>query len=203
MRPRDRGHLGCDDRRDAGGQSRPSEGECLWSPLRECQRPGGEDTASKGAAMTEYQKQRRVPRITLPGRAAARTRAIETVRLLDVSLSGARVEHLNLLRPGAPCSVELPPALGALVLAAQVVWSRVVGAEASPGGGAAAPLPERPPVLESHGRAAHHPGAGPGDGRLWGHLEQRRAVAVRRAVIPTWKAGPPSTRAHSLGTLRR
>ena len=84
--------------------------------------------------MTEYQKQRRVPRITLPGRAAARTRAIETVRLLDVSLSGARVEHLNLLRPGAPCTVELPPALGALVLAAQVVWSRVVGAEASPEG---------------------------------------------------------------------
>ena len=68
--------------------------------------------------MTEYQKQRRAPRITLRDRPAARTRAVETVRLLDVSLSGARVEHLNILRPGAPCTVELPPALGALVLAA-------------------------------------------------------------------------------------
>ena len=84
--------------------------------------------------MTEYQKQRRVPRITLPDRPAARTRVSETVHLLDVSLTGARVEHLNILRPGASCTVELPPALGALVLAAQVVWSRIVGTEANPEG---------------------------------------------------------------------
>ena len=84
--------------------------------------------------MTEYQKQRRVPRITLPDRPAARTRVSETVHLLDVSLTGARVEHLNILRPGAPCTVELPPALGALALAAQVVWSRIVGTEANPEG---------------------------------------------------------------------
>jgi len=84
--------------------------------------------------MTECQKQRRVPRIPLPDRPAARTRVSETVHLLDVSLTGARLEHLNILRPGAPCTVELPPTLGALVLAGQVVWSRVVGAEASPEG---------------------------------------------------------------------
>jgi len=56
--------------------------------------------------MTEYQKQRRVPRIALPSRPAARTRVTEAVRLLDVSLNGARVEHLNLLRPGAYLSVD-------------------------------------------------------------------------------------------------
>jgi len=81
--------------------------------------------------MTEYQKQRRVPRIPLPDRPAARTRASETIRLLDVSLTRARVEHLKILRPGTSCTVELPPALGALVLVAHVVWSRVVGTEAS------------------------------------------------------------------------
>jgi len=84
--------------------------------------------------MIGYRKQRRTPRITLPGRPAARTRATETVRLLDVSLNGARIEHLNMLRPGAACTVELPPSLGVLVLSAQVVWSRVVGTEASPEG---------------------------------------------------------------------
>jgi hypothetical protein len=84
--------------------------------------------------MTEYQKQRRARRITLPGQPAGRTRATETVRLLDLSLNGVRMEHLNILRPGAACTVELPPALGALVVSAQVVWSRVVGTEASPEG---------------------------------------------------------------------
>jgi hypothetical protein len=84
--------------------------------------------------MPEYRKQRRVPRIALPGQPAARTRATEAVRLLDLSLNGARIEHLNILRPGATCTVELSPPLGGLRLSAQVVWSRVVGTEAGSGG---------------------------------------------------------------------
>lgn len=72
-----------------------------------------------------------MPRIPLPGRPAARYQA---ARLLDLSLTGMRLEHLNHLRPGAACTVELPSALGGLVLAAQVVWSRVIGTESSPEG---------------------------------------------------------------------
>ncbi len=84
--------------------------------------------------MTDHQKQREVPRITLPGHPAARARATLEVHLLDLSLRGSRIEHMQLLRPGSGCHLELPAALGSLVLAAQVVWSRVVGTGASPEG---------------------------------------------------------------------
>jgi hypothetical protein len=84
--------------------------------------------------MTDHQKQRAVPRITLPGPPTARTHATFEVRLLDLSLKGARIEHMQLLRPGFGCHLELPAALASLVLAAQTVWSRVVGTEASPEG---------------------------------------------------------------------
>lgn len=84
--------------------------------------------------MTERQEHRGMPRIPLPGRPTARTRVTETVRIVDLSLTGVRLEHLNLLRPGAACTVELPSLLGGLVLAAQVVWSRVTGTEPGPEG---------------------------------------------------------------------
>ena len=92
--------------------------------------------------MTDYQKQREVPRIALPQRPTARARATLEVRLLDLSLKGARIEHLNLLRPKAACTLELPSALGSVVLAARVVWSRVVGTEPSAEG-------ERPLIYQS------------------------------------------------------
>lgn len=91
--------------------------------------PGQEDGGSKGLATAEYQTQRRVPRITLPSQPTARTRATGTVRLLDLSVYGARVEHLNILRPGTACHLLLPASLGSLALGVQVVWSRVVGTE--------------------------------------------------------------------------
>jgi len=73
---------------------------------------------------------RREPRTALPG-PAARAREAREVRLLDLSLQGGRIEHRDLLYPGAPCHRELPAALGSLVLAARVVWSAVIGAERS------------------------------------------------------------------------
>jgi len=76
-----------------------------------------------------------VPRlIDVPGRPLVRARAIQEVRLLDLSLKGARIEHLDLLHPGVACHLELPPALGSLVLSAQVVWCTIVGRKPSPGG---------------------------------------------------------------------
>ncbi len=93
--------------------------------------PGPKDAGGTGPAIPEYQNQRRTPRITLPSQPAGRTRATGAVRLLDLSLNGARVEHLQLLHPGSTFHLELPAVLGSRLLSAQVVWSRIVGTEAS------------------------------------------------------------------------
>jgi hypothetical protein len=76
-------------------------------------------------------ERRRATRILVTGRLGARARATLNVRLVDLSRSGARIEHSGLLRPGATYAFELPPALGSLVLTAKVVHSRVVGTEAT------------------------------------------------------------------------
>jgi hypothetical protein len=52
-------------------------------------------------------------------------------RLVDLAITGARIEHHNLLRPGLACTLEFPSALGALVLPVRVVRSSVVGTEMS------------------------------------------------------------------------
>ncbi len=59
-------------------------------------------------------------------------RAPMQLRLLDLSLSGACIEHFACLRPGSSCVLEFPPALGPLALTAQVVRSVVVGVEQGP-----------------------------------------------------------------------
>ncbi len=77
--------------------------------------------------MPEQPDRRQRRRIPLPERPAGHLRTTEEVRLLDLSLTGARLEHEQLLRPGGTCTVELPPTFGSLILPAQVVWSRVAG----------------------------------------------------------------------------
>ena len=84
--------------------------------------------------MAESQRQRLAPRVRTAGRPAVRVRSTLAARLLDLSLSGARIEHLDLLRPGFPCTVELPAAIGALVLSGQIAWSSIVGSEPTPEG---------------------------------------------------------------------
>ena len=79
-------------------------------------------------------ERRKATRILVTGRLGARARATLNVRLVDLSRSGARIEHSGLLRPGATYAFELPPALGSLVLTAKVVHSRVVGTEPTPEG---------------------------------------------------------------------
>jgi hypothetical protein len=83
--------------------------------------------------MAKGQKQRRTPRFAVPGHLTLRARGTREVRLLDLSTGGARIEHLDGLRPGSPCELELPPALGVPPVSAQVAWSRVL-AEPSPEG---------------------------------------------------------------------
>ena len=84
--------------------------------------------------MAELQERRRAPRIAVSGRLGGRARAILDVRIVDLSLTGARIEHLNPLRPGTTCTCELPPAIGSLVLSARVVRSAVIGTEQTPSG---------------------------------------------------------------------
>jgi hypothetical protein len=84
--------------------------------------------------MAEVRDRRAVPRMTLAERPAARGRGMREVRLLDLSLTGAQIEHLDLFRFGASCALDLPPPFGALSLPAQVVWCTVVGRKRKLGG---------------------------------------------------------------------
>jgi len=84
--------------------------------------------------MAEPADRRKAPRILVAGRLGARARATVEVRILDLSASGARIEHFDLLRPGATYTFELPLALGSLILTAKVVHSAVIGTEATPEG---------------------------------------------------------------------
>jgi hypothetical protein len=56
------------------------------------------------------------------------------VRLIDLSLTGAQIEHLDLFRLGASCALDLPPPFGALSLPAEIVWCTVVGRKRKLGG---------------------------------------------------------------------
>ncbi|MGE5851106.1 MAG: PilZ domain-containing protein, partial [Candidatus Methylomirabilota bacterium] len=78
--------------------------------------------------MAEVRERRRVPRTPITGELGARARSTLDVRLLDLSTFGARIEHLDLLRPGSACTFELPPSIGALTLSARIIHSSVVGA---------------------------------------------------------------------------
>jgi hypothetical protein len=74
--------------------------------------------------MMEEPERRMVSRTTLAERPAARVRGLPEVRLLDLSLTGAQIEHL-----------DLPPPSGVLSLPAQVVWCAVIGRKRKVGSG--------------------------------------------------------------------
>jgi hypothetical protein len=78
--------------------------------------------------MAEIRERRRVPRTPIAEVLGARARSTVEARLIDLSTYGARIEHLDLLRPGSACAFELPPSFGALMLSARVIHSSVVGA---------------------------------------------------------------------------
>jgi len=79
-------------------------------------------------------EKRRVRRVRTESRPAARVRPSLEARLVDLSLTGARIEHYGTLRPEVPCTIELPGASRPLVLPVRVVWTHVVGSEHSPEG---------------------------------------------------------------------
>ncbi len=79
--------------------------------------------------MSKPPDRRGSPRFPIAGRLAARAHATLDVQLLDLSMTGARVEHVDLLRPGFSYSLELQSALGAVVLPVRIVHSTVVGTD--------------------------------------------------------------------------
>jgi hypothetical protein len=83
--------------------------------------------------MTEERDRRAVPRTKLEDQPAVRIQDGKAVRLLDVSRVGAGIEHLDFLRPGASCTLELPPPFGSLTIPSQVMWCRVTGRNRRPG----------------------------------------------------------------------
>jgi hypothetical protein len=85
-------------------------------------------------AMIECRELRETPRVPFPEPAPVRIPLGWEVRLLDLSLKGARIEHMELLQPGTSCNLELPALLGSLILPARVVWCTIIGAEANPEG---------------------------------------------------------------------
>ncbi len=79
--------------------------------------------------MTEMPERRGHVRLSVPGYLTGLFQEIRLVRLLDLSLEGACIEHPEPVREGAECFVDLPRALARLRLMGQVVWTRPRHAE--------------------------------------------------------------------------
>ena len=62
-----------------------------------------------------------------PGETRGRVWAMVETRVIDLGVTGARIEHSNMLQPGCTCVLELPESLGALALAARVVRTVEIG----------------------------------------------------------------------------
>ena len=84
--------------------------------------------------MTEFLERRGARRVSITGQVAGRVRVPLEVRFLDLSLTGARIEHVSWLQPGTVCTLEFPPTLGSLALPARVIHSAVVGSEVDQAG---------------------------------------------------------------------
>jgi len=84
--------------------------------------------------MADTTDRRAGARMTLAEHPAVWVQGLREVRLLDLSLTGAQIEHLDLFRLSASCALDFPPPFGALTLPAQVVWCTVIGRQRKLGG---------------------------------------------------------------------
>ena len=66
-------------------------------------------------------ERRNVARVMVPWHLQGRVLASQEVRILDLSPAGIRIQHVEPLRPGASCVLDVPPPLGALRLTGRVV----------------------------------------------------------------------------------
>ena len=70
-------------------------------------------------------ERRHLARLTIPSQFSARELALQPVRLLELSLHGARIEHPDPLNKGLMCFVDLPFALGRGTLSGRIVWTKL------------------------------------------------------------------------------
>ena len=75
--------------------------------------------------MSKERERRHLARLTIPARFSARPLEPQSVRLVDLSPKGARVEHPNRLNVGLMCLVDLPPTLGRGSLYGRIVWTKL------------------------------------------------------------------------------
>lgn len=77
--------------------------------------------------MTEFEEKRQKIRVKIAGALAGRLHATVESNLLDLSATGARIEHFGLLRKGTTCSFEFPAELGGHVLSARIIRNSLNG----------------------------------------------------------------------------
>lgn len=75
--------------------------------------------------MVQRPERRRVARLLVPARIHNPEPEQRQVRLVDLSLQGARIEHPDALTVGLLHFIDLPPALGRGSLSGRVVWTRL------------------------------------------------------------------------------
>ncbi len=68
---------------------------------------------------------RKVARITVSQQLKGTGLERRLVRLVDLSSTGARIEHAEPVHEGLVCDVDLPPALGRGRLKGRVVWTEL------------------------------------------------------------------------------
>jgi len=74
----------------------------------------------------EYPVRRKHARLTFGEPASGAITSSHEVQVLELSLSGARIEHTMILRPGSSCYLRLPLNEGILTANCVIIWSRVV-----------------------------------------------------------------------------
>ncbi len=120
-------------RAQTDGRGQATGGPSLIRGLAQGQLPSpfGGGGQEEGRHLANILERRRAPRVPVAEGVTVRVRAslLFEVRLLDLSLVGARIAHRDLLRPGSPSVVEFVPTLGLLTLAAHVARSCVVGTQ--------------------------------------------------------------------------
>ena len=76
--------------------------------------------------MAQKTTRRRVERLAVPRRLQSLKRGGKALQLLDLSLAGARIEHVEPLPDWSDLPLDFSEALGGGHVRAEVVWSRVL-----------------------------------------------------------------------------
>ena len=77
--------------------------------------------------MAKQPERRHSVRLTVPSELWGPGLGQHQVWLLDLSLEGARVEHVHPFPDRRLCFLDLPPALGGAKLQGEVIWSQLAG----------------------------------------------------------------------------